>query len=379
MLLILREEMICAVVLIFLIVYYVTNKVKDKKLLFLKQVCFALAHVIFDIITVVTVNNRDVIPEFANRFIHILFYLSGILFILAFHNYIMDMLGLYKHKQTLKVVGYAPLAFFIVLLAFLPIEYVEGNGTYYSYGPLVFAGYGIFILYCVSSMIFLFVFRQKFETRVKWALMPMIGVMFVAVVVQALVPELLMTGAALTFVCIGVFVALDNPDKYYKEQALWDFLTQLKNRNCYNKDLEEYIYKFGNKKSAYRIGFVVADMNCLKIVNDHYGHAEGDKLIMAAAEILHTNLKSAENVYRLGGDEFVAIYLSPDDDVVANEIENVKENCSKITGCVVLLSIAIGYAAGNIDDNTQAIFDMADQLMYENKKNMNKEIHVMKK
>ncbi len=374
MLLILREEIICAIILAFLIFYYSMNKVKDKKMIFLKLVCFALIHVIFDMITVVTVNNREIIPDFVNRGMHILFYISGMLFVLGFYNYVIDIVGLYKYKQMLTYMGYVPLIIFIVMLVFLPMEYVEGKGTDYSYGPLAFVGYGLFVVYCISCILLLFIYKNRLEIKVKRALLPMIVVMFTAVVVQALLPELLMTGAAVTFVSLGMFVALDNPDKHFKEQALWDYLTQLKNQNCYKKELDECIYKYKNKKIPQFIGFVVADMNNLKEINDNYGHAEGDRMLAAAADVLRTNLKSAESVYRLGGDEFVAIYLSPDDAEIEEELKNVKETCSSATTYVVPLSIATGYSSGIIDDNTKAIFDVADRMMYENKMKMKQNI-----
>ena len=34
---------------------------------------------------------------------------------------------------------------------------------------------------------------------------------------------------------------MDNPEKKYEEWALWDFLTGLKNRNCYERELEKYV------------------------------------------------------------------------------------------------------------------------------------------
>ncbi len=370
MLLILREEIICAIILSFIIMYYLMNKVGDKKSLFPKMMCYALVHVIFDIITVITVNNQDIVPESVNWVLHVLFYASGILFIFELYNYIIDWAGLYRHRRILRYIGCAPLVVFGVSLFFLKIEYVEGNGTNYSYGSLVFVAYGLFILYGVLNIVFLLIYSSRIEPRTKKALVPMIIVMFVAIVAQAIVPELLMTGAAITFVCIGMFVSLDNPDRRFKEQALWDFLTKLKNRNSYDKDMEKYIHKYANRRRPYQIGFLVADMNGLKKINDNYGHIEGDKLLVAAANILKLNLESAENVYRLGGDEFVAIYILPDDKIVASEIRKVKEMCTKTKVAEIPLSMAIGYSAGMVDERVQDIFDAADQIMYEDKMRM---------
>ena len=111
-------------------------------------------------------------------------------------------------------------------------------------------------------------------------------------------------------------------------------------------------------------------MNYLKTINDRYGHAEGDKLLTAAATVLRTHLKSAENIYRLGGDEFAAIYLSPDDRTVASEMKNVTRACAEAVGFAVPLSIAMGYASGIIDEKVGDVFRNADENMYAHKAQM---------
>ena len=369
MLLVLREEIVCIIILAFLIFYYSINKVKDKEKPFLLVVSFALLHVIFDMATVITVNRLDVVPYVVNELLHVGFYITGILFIIGFCNYVMRVAGMDLMSGRGKYIVYAPLAFFVMLMMYLPMQYVEGNGTNYSYGPLAFVGYGLFVIYCVACLVVLVVMRSRLEKRVKRALIPLIIVMFVAVVMQALVPELLMTGGNVTIICLGMFVALDNPDKDFMEQALWDFPTGLKNRNCYNRDVEKYVQRFSGKKrkDSHLMGFVVADLNFLKKTNDEYGHGAGDALISAAASVLRENLKYAENVYRIGGDEFAAIYLDVPEKKLREDVQRVKLAADKATGLAVPLKIAMGYAVGAVDGDVEAVFAEADRLMYEDK------------
>ena len=370
MLLMLREELICLLILIFILGYYVMNKVNDKNNVFLRLLCYALTHVLFDMITFITVNSRDVVPSALNWLLHNLFFVSGILFIYESYNYILEQAGVYIQKRNLRYAGYIPLLIYAVCTLFLPIEYVEGNGTSYSFGPLVFVAYGLFILYGLINIVLLFLYHHRMEPRVRRVLIPMILLLFAEILAQALIPELLMTGAAITFVCIGIFVTLDHPDRHFRQQALWDFLTHLKNRNSYGKDLEQYKCKYANAKKEYRIGFVMADINGLKYVNDNFGHMEGDKLIVAASDVLKASLKSAEGIYRIGGDEFAAIYFLPEDEKVLHEMEQVKKMCSEIEIAGLPLGIALGYSAGRIVDTVQEICEKADQKMYEDKARM---------
>ena len=80
MLLIIREEIISLIIIVFIASYYIINKQKDKNNHFLYVILMSLAHVIFDLITVITVNNRDVVQDIINRILHIIYYMTGIMF-----------------------------------------------------------------------------------------------------------------------------------------------------------------------------------------------------------------------------------------------------------------------------------------------------------
>ena len=372
LLLMLREEFICAVILSFLIFYYSINKVKDKETLFPRLASIALAHIFFDAITILTVNLLGIVPTFLNRLLHIGFYLTGVLFGAQFLSYIIRIIRLSPPSKTSRMfhrAGYGLLCAFVVLMFVLPMEYVEGRGTNYSYGSLAFVGYSLFLLYCTTSLVLVLANYRTLNRRTKLSVFPMLMIMYIAVITQALVPEILMTGGNLTLICVGLFVSLDNPDKDFITQALWDFPSGLKNRNCYDRDLVKYTAQ----PTSGRIGFLVADLNYLKTVNDNYGHTEGDKLIAATANALREHLRSAKNIYRIGGDEFTAIYLNPNERIVAEEIECVQCACAGTSDFAVPLSIAMGYASGSLREDVTAIFQEADQLMYEHKLRIKRE------
>lgn len=364
-----REEAVCLLVLIFLICYHSIYKSSDENndgKSFLKISSYALGHVILDILTVVTVNNLDVVPEAVNKVLHIAFYCFGLLFIMEFLDYVIKLTMSYKLLQQYRRIKFFPVLLIILLSFVLPMEYVEGRGTNYSYGQLIFVCYGIFALYCLLAMVLALVNYKNLDRKMRLAVLPTISLMVMMLSLQAAIPELLMTGAAVTFVCIGLFVTVDNPVSAYLEQALWDNATGVRNKNSFQKQLSALEKKYKNKQLS--IGFVICDMNGLKLVNDNYGHAEGDKLIKAAASVLLENLEQAHNVYRIGGDEFAVIYLSPNDEEVVSEIENVRTACDNYKDSPIKLSIAMGYASGTSDSSGfMEIYSKADALMYENK------------
>lgn len=367
MLLAVREEIICSTILIFITTYYIFNKEKDKNNHFLNIMIVSIAHVLLDLITVITVNNRDIVPDLLNRILHIAYYMTGIIFGRNFYRYVLNISGLYKKRWLYRLRSNIPVYLFAALLIFMPMEYVRGNGTDYSYGPLTIIGYGLFIIYCFICIFMLLFYHKNFERRVRQALLPMTILMIIAVVMQAFIPEMLMTGGGLTFVCIGMFISLDNPDINFRHHALWDFLTGLKNQNSYKKDLSLHKNRSKFNKKQQQITFVVADVNNLKTINDNYGHDEGDRLITTAAKQLKENMKNAHDIYRLGGDEFVAIYINVNNKIIEQEIEIIQKHCSEDKSFPVPFNIAMGYASGVLNDEVNEIFKLADQEMYKNK------------
>lgn len=364
-LLILREEIVCAVVIIFILAYTTVYKIKTDNNCFMRILLFALGEVIFDIITVLTVNNMDTVPRALNDLCHILFYACSIGFVIAYYEYIVLRVTSIKVQNIALKVKYIPAIIYALAAYFFPVEYVSGNGTNYSYGPLAMIGYGVFVVYCLVSFVLVVLNHKKLETKKKLTLYPMTFLMVLFVAVQAMVPEILMTSAGITFVCLGLFASFNNPAQEYREQAFWDAATGIKNKNGYQKQIEQMDKKFIKKRT--KVGFLVCDMNGLKVINDKYGHIEGDKLLRAAATALSTHLENAYDVYRVGGDEFVAIYISTNDSVVERDIENVRVACRAYKDSPIILSIAMGYAAGEYSARYMDIYNEADAKMYEDK------------
>ncbi|MGN1480490.1 GGDEF domain-containing protein [Porcipelethomonas sp.] len=364
-----REEIVCFLFLVFLICYYSFYKNNDEnsdRKPFLKISFFALGHVIFDIVTVITVNNISIVPGLLNRILHIVYFCFGVLFIVEFLDYVILLTMSNKFLQKYRRTKFLSVILVILLSFILPLEYVEGRGTNYSFGPFLFACYGIFALYCITSVVLIIVHFKKLDKKMRLAVFPTTILMALMISTQVVVPELLMTGAGATFVCIGLFVTVENPVSEYLEQALWDNSTGLRNKNSFGKQMSVFEKKYRNKQL--NIGFIICDMNGLKLINDNYGHAEGDRLIKAVAMILTDNLKNAYNVYRIGGDEFAVIYISPNDKIVNSEVENVRTACNNYKDSPIKLSIAMGYASGTGNfSEFMKIYNRADNNMYENK------------
>ncbi|MDR3076846.1 MAG: diguanylate cyclase [Synergistaceae bacterium] len=143
-----------------------------------------------------------------------------------------------------------------------------------------------------------------------------------------------------------------------------DALTGLLNRRM----CEEAIKSF-ERQEYLPLGVIYADLNCLKLANDAFGHYEGDVLLKTAAKILKDNAGDDGEAYRLGGDEFIVLLKEASVESVNECIKRITKTCVGWKAeSLVSPSMALGgsvklYAEQKLGD----IIKEAEDTMYANK------------
>ncbi|MCR5692514.1 MAG: GGDEF domain-containing protein, partial [Bacilli bacterium] len=154
-----------------------------------------------------------------------------------------------------------------------------------------------------------------------------------------------------------------------ENMAYYDHLTKVRNSASYSKTIEALDEDI--KKGEANFGVVMLDVNFLKEVNDHYGHATGDLVLTRCAEVIQEAFIDDE-VFRVGGDEFVAILR----DERIKQAENclrfldriIDNNNEKADRDFMKISISYGFATHEKKDyNYEAVYRRADRKMYEMK------------
>jgi len=150
-----------------------------------------------------------------------------------------------------------------------------------------------------------------------------------------------------------------------------DELTGLKNRRAFNNALEAETRKAARYDRPFSI--LMMDSDDLKTVNDEFGHAVGDKLIITIAQVVQESLRKTDVLARYGGDEFVAILTeTPEDEAIeaAERIRASVENTSfSSKGKRVSSTISIGVSCFSRDVNEEdGIMALADKKLYESKR-----------
>lgn len=365
--LILREELVCFILLVFLWrTSHRFNLGRDSKTFYL-LVLFALIHVLFDVITVLTVNNTDVVPQWLNFLCHFIFYMSAIFYSKSMFQYVINRSYPDSAKKIDRISYLLPLLYCLAL-PFLKIEYVPAEGTYSSAGTAAIVGYVVAFLFFLAAMIAIFINRKKLGRSFTAPLFPMMIVLIVVEIAQAIYKPLLFTGGAITVVIYGFFFSLENPVFVFEQKLKTDALTGMDSRHSFEETVARYEKDYAEKKSSkYLVAF--CDINYLREVNNLYGHYEGDKYITLAATQLAAQLKHARHIFRIGGDEFVVFFVNTPENVAVEELKAVKagieEEGKKLD---YNPGIAIGYAvSGEGFANFDEVIKTADARMYEDK------------
>ncbi|GLY15862.1 GGDEF-domain containing protein [Kineosporia sp. NBRC 101677] len=148
-----------------------------------------------------------------------------------------------------------------------------------------------------------------------------------------------------------------------RQEALTDELTGLANRRAFTRELAE------RTRAGRQASLLVIDLNDFKDINDGLGHATGDQVLVATAELLRQGTPAGGLTARLGGDEFAVLLpgtVTADAVAVAWRLAEAGERRS----VAVPVGLSIGVASREATFGTDRLIDgeellrRADAAMY---------------
>jgi diguanylate cyclase (GGDEF)-like protein len=148
-----------------------------------------------------------------------------------------------------------------------------------------------------------------------------------------------------------------------KQEADYDTLTNIKNRNAINREIDERV----NKNDEFSLA--ILDIDLFKNVNDTYGHNAGDLVLRELA----LKLKDLEGYgitpARWGGEEF--IILGPSDmsqkefiDIMQDFRRKIRESKFKYERSIIKITISIGISYKNKKNTIKKTIETADKYLY---------------
>ena len=162
-----------------------------------------------------------------------------------------------------------------------------------------------------------------------------------------------------------------------KKHASTDALTGLLNKSSAEEELNRVCLQ------AYG-ALLMIDLDSFKPVNDIYGHAMGDKVLMSFSDILRASVRPDDVLGRVGGDEFIAFCHGMHDELgIANKAASINELLVKAARELMgdEMSIPIGASIGCVfvpkgGTDFSALVKKADKALYEAKQNGKHGYHV---
>lgn len=169
-----------------------------------------------------------------------------------------------------------------------------------------------------------------------------------------------------------VAVIRDTTDRIEAEShmaflAYHDTLTGLSNRTAFEERLRIAIADARRHGDLLVLAYI--DLDRFKPVNDLYGHAAGDMVLVELAKRLMLTVREQDTVARLGGDEFVILFQRVEsvDEVegIASRILKVIREPVSVCGADCDIDASIGFAVFDPDtDDARSLVVKADQAMY---------------
>ncbi len=158
------------------------------------------------------------------------------------------------------------------------------------------------------------------------------------------------------------YMAISNLESHniIKQMGTIDYLTEIKNRNCYEAELADY-----ETVKAETLWCVFVDVNGLHELNNSKGHAAGDEMLRAVADAVK-KVFGSETCYRMGGDEFVAFQMNSSHEEMMNCKNRILDTLAKKG-----YSVSIGFESSAKNANNafdvEALVARAEAVMYQEK------------
>lgn len=185
-------------------------------------------------------------------------------------------------------------------------------------------------------------------------------------VTKLIINDIIITGFVLLVAILLVWSTTSKSQKRLINLSELDGLTSINNRASGEEKIKELLKK---GKSGV---LCLLDADKFKSINDTYGHAAGDKVIIAVANALASTFRSSDVVLRLGGDEFCAFGLGINDESTANALfERFFAKIDEISLPELKgrkISVSLGASFASEQKNFDKLFGLADWALYESKK-----------
>lgn len=148
--------------------------------------------------------------------------------------------------------------------------------------------------------------------------------------------------------------------------SMTDYLTQTFNRGKLENELNNAIDTFHSCGKP--LSLVMFDFDKFKIINDTFGHIDGDKLMVEVTDIVRNNIRKEDILARWGGDEFVILLPNRQKEEAVALAERLRESiANNIFNISIDIKCSFGVTQLLPEDDSISYVKRADQMLYQAK------------
>lgn len=180
-------------------------------------------------------------------------------------------------------------------------------------------------------------------------------------------PGLVVLNLAFAFGATTLSRVAADSERFHRLSASLDPLTGMLNRTALDGRVEELLARA--RRTGEPVGFILADVDRFKAINDSFGHGAGDGVLRQVAGALRGEMRSFDLVCRIGGDEFLIVLPACDAEAAHAVAERLRLKVAgrRPDGIAVTLSLGVAVDHGPALSH-EVLFVAADEALYEAKR-----------
>jgi diguanylate cyclase (GGDEF)-like protein len=159
---------------------------------------------------------------------------------------------------------------------------------------------------------------------------------------------------------------LSHLNNQLKTAAHSDFLTKVPNRMSFIQSFEKTVSH--NQKTSINGCIVMADVDYFKLINDRYGHAIGDKVLVEVSALLNDMVREDDLMARWGGEEFIFFFSGKNAAKILSLVERIREAVEthqfNFDGQNIPVTITFGLCEFKQGMSLNECINAADEAMY---------------
>jgi diguanylate cyclase (GGDEF)-like protein len=177
----------------------------------------------------------------------------------------------------------------------------------------------------------------------------------------------IITSFVLVLANFGMEYSVHKMENNLKEISITDPLTGLYNRRKTDETIKKEYESF--QRHDMSLSICIIDIDNFKHINDTYGHAAGDMVLIQLSEILKNNTRKMDTIGRWGGEEFLIIMPHTNIDEAFANIKKIKQKINDFQfEKIGHLTCSFGMSeAQNKEENIENLFIKTDENLYKAK------------